>query len=474
MWDRPNETNGRRSARRRRENTFGGGMLGLRRGSKDGENRTGNADPAGIPSAEPGGTAGIIADLIEARKEAYSVRRELLSLSDALAGELEGTVGQVETDGEKMNATSVELATAIGDVHKLAEALEQDASRMSGNAAEMTTASDSLGSTSSTISERVNSALARTDDAVRKMEEATDVIRNLSQASSKIGDIVKLIQDIANQTNLLALNATIEAARAGEAGRGFAVVANEVKALAGQTANATTEIADQIGSMQGVTEAAVAALSEIGEAISGVQANSTEVAQAVEQQHQAIASIGRIAGETEAVSQTLGGSVAEVAQKAADAEDLGGSQKTIADAMASGIAALGQRLSVAIAATRQSNNRSGGEIPFPLSASIRTGSEPAACDVMNLSKTGAILLYDGPPLQAGTDLKITIPVLGSVSAAVQGLTDGGYAVTIYRRPGVRARPRRVRNTLHRPRSARHRPGAGSRRADPGLVPIRRG
>jgi len=59
--------------------------------------------------------------------------------------------------------------------------------------------------------------------------------------------VIGLIQAIAGQTNLLALNATIEAARAGEAGRGFAVVASEVKSLAGQTARATAEIAEQIG-----------------------------------------------------------------------------------------------------------------------------------------------------------------------------------------------------------------------------------
>ena len=73
-------------------------------------------------------------------------------------------------------------------------------------------------------------------------------------AANRIGDVTQLITTIAEQTNLLALNATIEAARAGDAGRGFAVVAQEVKALASQTAKATSEISTQIAGMQAATQ----------------------------------------------------------------------------------------------------------------------------------------------------------------------------------------------------------------------------
>ncbi|KAF0118728.1 MAG: methyl-accepting chemotaxis protein [Rhodospirillaceae bacterium] len=63
-------------------------------------------------------------------------------------------------------------------------------------------------------------------------QHTNEIVQGLANAANKIGEVVKLINDIASQTNLLALNATIEAARAGDAGKGFAVVANEVKSLA--------------------------------------------------------------------------------------------------------------------------------------------------------------------------------------------------------------------------------------------------
>ncbi len=120
--------------------------------------------------------------------------------------------------------------------------------------------------------------------AVTEAERTSLTIDEMAAVAKEIGKVTDLINAIAGQTNLLALNATIEAARAGEAGRGFAVVAQEVKALAGQTASATQDIARRIEAMQQATGRSVVAIQAISSTIHKLDDFSGRIAAAVEEQ----------------------------------------------------------------------------------------------------------------------------------------------------------------------------------------------
>jgi len=117
--------------------------------------------------------------------------------------------------------------------------------------------------------------------AVREASAATQVVRELGEASQRIGSVVKSITDVAWQTRLLAFNAQIEAAHAGEAGRGFEVVAQEVKHLAQQTADATNNISREITSVRQAVERTEAAIETMNKTITRMQEISAEIERSV-------------------------------------------------------------------------------------------------------------------------------------------------------------------------------------------------
>ena len=137
-------------------------------------------------------------------------------------------------------------------------------------------------------------------------------LKGRTSRSKKISEVVHLIQSVANQTNLLALNATIEAARAGEAGRGFSVVASEVKGLASQTGQATTEIAQQIEAVQRLTQEAVGSIREITATLDETKRMSAEIAAAVEQQSSATRNISLNVQDASSGTQSLSSNMRNV------------------------------------------------------------------------------------------------------------------------------------------------------------------
>jgi methyl-accepting chemotaxis protein len=163
----------------------------------------------------------------------------------------------------------------------------------------------------------ISRQLAQANEVVSKAAADATATNNdiaaLARVAQRIGDVVKLIQDIAEQTNLLALNATIEAARAGEAGRGFAVVASEVKSLAVQTAKATGEIAREISSVQSSTGDAVAAIRAITERMQDINAYTSKVVGAIGHQEVATGEISHNVVSAAAGSKDVVAALGDVA-----------------------------------------------------------------------------------------------------------------------------------------------------------------
>jgi len=207
-----------------------------------------------------------------------------------IAGRFERTVASV---AHAVSSSSTELEAAAEALGAMAESTRDMSGKVltaSTQAAEnvlsVSIATEQLIASVGEISRQVQESKRIAREAVTQAEQTDSRIAELTRAAGRIGDVVKLITEIADQTNLLALNATIEAARAGTAGKGFAVVAQEVKALAAQTSKATSEISMQIAGVQAATQDSVGSIKEIGGTIGRIAEIAGAITAAVELQAQ--------------------------------------------------------------------------------------------------------------------------------------------------------------------------------------------
>jgi len=193
------------------------------------------------------------------KKMILNVRESVQATANA-SSEISASTEQMAAGAQEQSSQATEVASAVEQMTSTILETTKHSTSAASNAKTAVTIADEGGK----VVRQTVDGMNRISDVVK---ETAEMVLELGNNSEQIGEIIQVIDDIADQTNLLALNAAIEAARAGEQGRGFAVVADEVRKLAERTTKATKEIADMIKKIQGDT----------GEAVRSINSGTEEV-----------------------------------------------------------------------------------------------------------------------------------------------------------------------------------------------------
>jgi methyl-accepting chemotaxis protein len=281
--------------------------------------------PEGLYGALVNG-AEIINAAMQAIQQRVSGFGETTSQFDGAIGGIVDTLFAAST---KMGGSANVMRQGASAMRERATAVAAASEETSTNMSTVAAAVTELSASATEVAREVERSTQIAHDATAKAEEAQQTIEVLSGAGERIGEVVKLINAIADQTNLLALNATIEAARAGDAGKGFAVVAHEVKALAAQTARATSEISQHIGEVRTASQNVVEVIGQITKIIADLNRFITGVADAISGQSAATGEIARNVEQASAGIHEITSNIHRVSDNAVETEKL--AEHTAAD-----------------------------------------------------------------------------------------------------------------------------------------------
>jgi methyl-accepting chemotaxis protein len=339
-----------------------------------------------------------------------------------------GVMTSLGESARKMHAAADEMSGAARRTRDSTRGAVEGADASARDLNSVAVATEQMAASINEISRQVAHVTTAVGTAVERGTETDRKVAGLSDTAGKIGDVVRLITDIAGQTNLLALNATIEAARAGEAGKGFAVVASEVKTLATQTARATDQIGAQIAAIRSSTTEAVDAVRDVGEAISQVASVASAIAAAVEQQ---AAATREISSSVQNVTRSTSSAVAAMQQVLAIAEQ---SEQTSGSVLvaAAEVGRTSDTLHVEVNdflsamkrgddADRRAYERIQGA-GTSATLTIR-GSSPIPAEVKDISR-GGIALFAKTTASSGTEAEVGLPAGATVAGRIVRCDNG--------------------------------------------------
>lgn len=344
------------------------------------------------------------------------------SLTQEFGGSVASIMDRLRDSAGGMREASVSMASATEQTRNRVADTANGAQQNSSNLSAVAAATEEMTASVTEISRQVAEAAHAAQDAVELANTTGATVRGLAESADQIGDVVRLITDIAGQTNLLALNATIEAARAGEAGKGFAVVASEVKTLASQTARATEQISAQISAIQAATGDAVGAVQEVANAIQRVNGVASAIAAAVEEQDAVTrdisASVQSVAKQNDEAARAM----REVSDVAEGARTSSGTVKTAAETVADVTGRLGEQVDSFLVGMRTDWERVNGANTPMLIAS--DGGQPLEATLIEIARDGASLHGDGA-FKPGTMVELALPGAGAALPARVVLAEGG-------------------------------------------------